>query len=156
MDSHIWYHIPAYWCVIDFHVTSVQDTNMLLILRWPYSSILMCYWFSCDLILAYWSFVDSYGTSFHHTNVLLMLMPPHSNILILMKPYSSIIMCDDYQGTSYQDTEVLLIVRWPNSSILMYYCFSCDLIPAYSCVIDFHVTSFQNTEILIDSHVTLF
>jgi hypothetical protein len=61
-----------------------QHTNVLLILicMVPRSSILMCYWFSCDLIPAHWSLVDSHGIPFHHTNVLLILMRPHSSILM--------------------------------------------------------------------------
>ena len=45
--------IPAYWCAIDWHVTSFQHTDVLLIGMWPHSSILMCYWLACDLIPAY-------------------------------------------------------------------------------------------------------
>ena len=39
-------------------------TYVLLILMWPHSSILICYWFSCDLIPAYWGIVDSQVISF--------------------------------------------------------------------------------------------
>jgi uncharacterized membrane protein len=92
--------IPAYWCVIHSmlewghmkinnilvywnEVTWESITNQYGGMRSPqnmvpHSTILMCYWFSCDLIPAYWSIVDSHGTSFHHTNVLLILMQPHS------------------------------------------------------------------------------
>jgi hypothetical protein len=52
---------PACWCVIDYHVTSFQQTDVLLILMLPHSSILMCYWFSCDLIPAYWFVIDSHA-----------------------------------------------------------------------------------------------
>jgi hypothetical protein len=37
------YLILAYWCVIDSQVTSFQHTDVLLILRLPHSSILMCF-----------------------------------------------------------------------------------------------------------------
>ena len=90
-----WYLIPEYRCVIDSHMTSSQHTNVLLILMWshssilmflillwPHSSILMYYWFSCEIIPAYWNIVDSHGTSFHHTIVLLILMRSHSSILM--------------------------------------------------------------------------
>ena len=90
-------------CVIDYHVTSFQHTDVpnssilkyywflwylipgtdvLLILMWPLSSMLMCYWLSCDLIPANWCVIDSHVTSFQHTDVLLILMWPHSSILI--------------------------------------------------------------------------
>jgi hypothetical protein len=59
-----WYLIPAYRCVIDYHVNSFQHTNVSLIHMSPYSSILMCHWFLCDLIPAYWSIVDSQVASF--------------------------------------------------------------------------------------------
>jgi len=127
--------------------TSFQHTDVLLIFMWPHSSILMCYWFSCDRIPAYWSIVDSYGTSFQHTNVLLILMPPHSSILILVWPRSSIIGFIDYDGTSYQHTKVFLILRLPNPGIQMCYWFLWYLIPAYWCVFDSHVTSSQHTNV---------
>jgi hypothetical protein len=44
--------ILVYWSIIDSHVTSFQHSDVLLILMWCYSHILMCYWFSCDLIPA--------------------------------------------------------------------------------------------------------
>ena len=50
--------------VIDSQVTSFQHTDVLLILRLPHSSILMCYWFSGYLISAYWCVNDSQVTSF--------------------------------------------------------------------------------------------
>jgi hypothetical protein len=68
--------------VIGSHVTSSQHTDVLFILMWPYSSIIKCYWFSCDLITSYWGFVDSHGFSFHHINVLLILMMRISNTLV--------------------------------------------------------------------------
>jgi hypothetical protein len=98
-----------------------------LFLMWPYSSILMCYCFSCDLIPSYWGFIHSHVTSFQHTNVLLILI----------------------YGTSFQHTDVLLIFMRPQSSILICYWYSCDLIPAYWCVIDSRVTLFQHTLVLL-------
>jgi hypothetical protein len=47
-----WDFIPAYWNIIDSHVTSFQHTEILLILMWPYSSILKYCWFSGALVLA--------------------------------------------------------------------------------------------------------
>jgi hypothetical protein len=69
-------------CVIDFHVTSCQHTKVLLILRWPHSSILMCYWLSWYLIPAYWRVIFSHVTSSQHTNVLLILRWTHPSILM--------------------------------------------------------------------------
>ena len=78
----MWPHnIPAYWCVIDSYMTSFPKTDVLLILMWPHSSILMCYWFSCDLIPAHWSIVDSQVPLFQQNDVLLILMWPHSSIM---------------------------------------------------------------------------
>ena len=125
-----WYLIPAYWCVVDSHVTSSQQINVFIVM-WPHSTILICYWFSCDLIPPYWNIVDSHGTSFHHTNVLLILMWPHSSILMCV-----IDSCVAF----FQHTEELFM--WPHSSILICYWFSCDLIPAYWGIVDSQVTSF--------------
>ena len=115
-----------------------QHTEVLLIFRSPHSSILMFYWFSYNLITAYWGIVDSNGTSFHHTNMLL--------ILIYGTAFQHKLFILIY-GTAFQHK--LLIIMWPHSSILRCYCFSCDLIPAYWCVIDSHVTSFLHTDVLL-------
>ena len=147
--------IPACLCIIDYHVTSFQHTNVLLILMWHYSSILRYYWFLYDPIPAYYCIVDLYVNSFQHTNVLLILMSPHSIILMsywlscdLIPAYLCII---DYHVTwnkhtnalsiikcgvnshviLFQNTNVLWNTMWPHSSILIYYWFSCDLISAY-------------------------
>jgi hypothetical protein len=123
--------ILAYWCVIDSCVTLFQHTEILLILMVPHSTIPMCYWFSWDLIPAYWCVIDSDGTAFQHTDVLTILV------------------------ALFQHTEVLLILRWPHASILMFYWFSCDLIPEYWSIVDSHGTSFQHTNwCVIFSHVT--
>jgi hypothetical protein len=92
----------------------------------PHSTILMCYWFSFDLITAYWGIVDYHDASFLHINVLWILI----------------------YGTTFQHIDVLLIFMWPQSSILICYWFSWYLIPAYWCVIDSRVTLFQHTEVL--------
>ena len=123
--------------------------NVLLILMWSHTRILMSYWFSCDLIPAYWCVIDSDVASFQLTNVLLILMWPISSILIcywfscdlfthtnalliLMVPHSPAYWCAmDSRVTLFQHTEVLLILRFLHSSILMCYWFSCDLITAY-------------------------
>jgi hypothetical protein len=108
-----WDLMPAYWktidaqvtsfqhnneCVFDSHVTSFQQTKVLLIVMWPHSSILMCYWFSLDLIPAYWCVTDSRVALFQHTEVLLILRWSHSSIIMcywfswyLMPAYWSII-----------------------------------------------------------------
>jgi hypothetical protein len=133
-----------------------------------------CYWFSCGLITAYWGIVDYHGTSFHHTNVLLILMWPHSSILMYYwfenQQYLSMLewghmkinnilvywnevtwesITNQYGGMRYvvslQHTEVLLILMVPHSTILMCYWFSCDLIPAYWCIIDCRVTLYKTS-----------
>ena len=72
----------AYWGIVDSHGTSFQHTDVLFILMWSHSSILICYWFSCDLIPAYWCINNSHVTPFQHTEILLILMVPHSTILM--------------------------------------------------------------------------
>ena len=143
----------------------------------PHSTILMCYWFSCDLIPAYWCIIDCRVTLFQHTEVLLILMVPHSTILIcywfscnLIPAYWCVI---DSHGTAFQHTDVLAILvwpyssilnyswfsgdlkycwlRWPHSSILMCYWLSCDLLPAYWNIVDSPPYS-----CVIDSHATSF
>ena len=114
---------------------------------WPYSSILMCYWLACDLIPAFWCVIASDVASSQHTNVLLIIMWPHSSIL--MWPNSSILKYYWFLWYLNPGTDVLLILMWPLSSMLMCYWLSCDLIPAYWCVIDSHVTSFQHTGVLL-------
>jgi hypothetical protein len=126
--------ILAYWCIIDCRVTLFQHTDVLLILMVPHSTILMCYWFSCNLIPAYWCVIDSHGTAFQHTDVL----------TILVWPYSSILKDSWFSG----DLKYCWL-RWPHSSILMCYWFSWYLIPPYSCVIDSHETSFLHTDVLL-------
>ena len=112
--------MPSHWCIIDSQVTSFQHTEVLLILRLPHSSILMCYWFSGYLIPAYWCVIDYHVTSFQHTDVLMILMWPHFTIP----------MC--YWFSWYlilQHTDVLLTLMWPYSS-------------NYRSVVDSQVTSF--------------
>ena len=151
-------------------MTSLQHIEVLLIFMVPYSTILMCYWFSWYLIPAYWCVIDSPVTLFQHTEVLLILR--WSEILLTLRwPHASILMCYwfscdlipaywsivDSHGTSFQHTNwcvifshvtssqhtnVLLILRWPHPSILMSYWFSWDLMPAYWSIIDSEVTSF--------------
>jgi hypothetical protein len=145
-------------------------TDLLLILMWTHSRILICNWFSYDLILAYWCIIDCRVTLFQHTDVLLILMVPHSTILMcywfsfnLIPAYWCVI---DSDGTAFQHTDVLTILvwpyfsilkdswfsgdlkycwlRWPHSTILMYYWLSCDLIPAYWHIVDSHGTSFHH------------
>ena len=114
---------------------------------WPHSSILICYWFSCDLIPAYWGIVDFLVNSFIHTNVLLILRWPHSTIL----------MCYYFSWYLFHHINVILILMGHHANILKYYWFWCGFIPVYWCVIDYHGTSFQHTNVLlIDSRVTLF
>ena len=134
----------------------------------PHSSKLMWYIFSWDLMPAYWSIIDSHVTSSRHTNVLLIFMISHSSILMCywftyMEPYSSILKCSwlscelipaywcaiDYHMTSFQHTEILSILMWPYSSILMCYCFACDLIPAYRSIIDSQVSLFLHINVLL-------
>ena len=143
------YHVSSLSILmcIDSHVISYQDTNVLLILMWPYSSILMCYWLACDLIPAFWCVIASDVASSQHTNVLLIIMWPHSSIL--MWPNSSILKYYWFLWYLNPGTDVLLILMWPLSSMLMCYWLSCDLIPANWCVIDSHVTSFQHTDVLL-------
>ena len=110
--------------------TSLKWPEVLLTLRWPHCSILMCYWFSWYLIPAYWSLIYSHVTSSTHTNVLLILRWHHPSIL-------------------------MFYWFWWYPRISMCYWFSYDLIPAYQCVIDSHVISFQHINV-IDSLVTSF
>ena len=143
----------------------------------PHSTILMCYWFSCNLIPTYWCVIDSYDTAFQLTDVLTILVWPYSSILKycwfsgdlkycwfsgdLMLAYWCVI---DSHLTSFQHTEVLLILMvphssiptdvllilmWPHSSILVCYWFSCDLIPAYWGIVDSQVISFWQTNVLL-------
>ena len=144
-----------------------KHTNVLLILMWPHFTILMCYWFLCDLIPAYRCVIDSHVISFQHTNVLLFHMWPHSSILTHKR-----LSCDfipaywhviDSHVTSFQHTESLLILTWTHFILPMWYWFSCDtipeyrfwywfwfdLIPAYWCFIDTHATIFQHTDMLL-------
>ena len=144
--------ISSYWSIIDFHITSFHHTNVLLILMVPHTSILMCYWFSCDLIPEYWCVIDSHVTSLRHTNGVTdyhVISFQHNNVIyIVVVSHSSILMCywfsynhipaylsiDDYNVTSFQHTDVLLILMWPHSSILF---------------IDFHI-SLQSTDVLLN------
>jgi hypothetical protein len=112
------------WESITHQYARMRSPDVLLILRLPHSSILMCYLFSGYLILAYWCVIDSQVTSFHHTDVLMILRWPHSTILMcywfsgdLIPSYWCVI---DSQVTSFQHTEVLLILQLPHSSILMW------------------------------------
>jgi hypothetical protein len=114
-------------------------------------TILMCHWFSYNLIPVYWCVIDSHGTAFQHSDVLTILVWPYSSILKycwfsgdlkycwlsgdLILAYWCVI---DSRVTLFQHTEVLLILMVPHSAILMCYWFSCDLIPAYWCVNDSH------------------
>jgi hypothetical protein len=116
-------------------INNISVCWVLFIFIWPYSTIIKCYWFSCDPITAYWGIFDSHGTSFHHINMLLILTVPHSSILMcysfscdLIPAYWCII---NSLVTLFQHTDILLILMVPHSSILMYCWFSGDLIPAY-------------------------
>jgi hypothetical protein len=117
--------IAAYLCVIDWHVTSFQHSDVLLILMWPRSCILKYYWFLWYLIPVYWCAIDSHVTSFQHTDLLLIFMWPHSSIL----------MCYWF--------------LWYFTPAYWCYWLSCDLIPACWSVIDSHVSSFQRTNVLL-------
>jgi hypothetical protein len=98
-----------------------------------------------------WNFTLNVTQSLHffenHPYVLLIIMWPHSSIL--MWPNSSILKYYWFLWYLIPGTDVLLILMWPLSSMLMCYWLSCDLIPAYWCVIDSHVISFQHTDVLL-------
>jgi hypothetical protein len=138
-----WYLIPAYWCVIDFHGTWFQHTDVLLILMLPHSSILMCYWFSCGLIPIYWSIVDSQND----TLVCWHEVPCESITYYYAFTKSGSLRFSQFSGCWLiwlfiyfwvltfplllpLFINVLLILMWPHSSILLCYWFSCHLIPA--------------------------
>jgi hypothetical protein len=82
MDSNDIYTVSEHKHIIDSYGTSFQCTDVLLILIWPLSNILICYWFSWYLIPAYWCFIDSHVTFFQHTDVLLIFRLHHSSILM--------------------------------------------------------------------------
>jgi apolipoprotein N-acyltransferase len=108
------------WEKITRQYAGMKHTEVLLILMVPHSTILMCYWFSCDLISAYWCIIDSCVTLFQHTEVLLILMVPHS--IILMCYWFSWYCIPAYwrvsnsRVTLFQHIEVLLI-RINNTSV---------------------------------------
>jgi hypothetical protein len=144
-------------------------TDVLLILRWSHSSILMCYWFSGSLIPAYWCVIDSHVTSSQHTDVLLILRLPHSSHISMLEwvnlrinntsvcwnevtwesiTHASVCWNEiTWESITHQYAEMRSPLH--HSSLLMCYWFSGYLIPAYWCVIDSHVTSFQHTDVLL-------
>jgi hypothetical protein len=85
--------------------------------------------------------------------------------VILIWSHSSILMCywfackiwsmtewtslKNINSPSAINTELLLAFYKSNVVLLMSYWFSWYLIPAYRCVIDSHVTSFQHTNVLL-------
>jgi hypothetical protein len=154
---------------------------VLLILRLPHSSILMCYWFSCDFSMLEWG-----NLRFNYTSVCWnevtwesiihqcagMVKGPMriNNTLVWkykvlkrngekMKTHykSQQQKTTTYHWTKMENTKVLLILMGPFT------------MPAHWCIIDSQVTSFQHTDVLwfscylilayrcvIDSHVTSF
>jgi hypothetical protein len=95
---------------------------VLFIFIWPYSTIIKCYWFSCDPITAYWGIFDSHGTSFHHINMLLILTVPHSsewghmrinNILVCWNEVTWESITHQYVGMrSPENQQYLSMLEW--------------------------------------------
>jgi hypothetical protein len=142
--------ILAYWYVIDSYGTSIQHTDMLLILMWPLTSTLICYSFSYDLIPAYWCVIDphvyfsmlAWGSMRINSILCWKLKVTRESIThqyARMRSrenqqhfcnYSSRLMFYCHV-TSFHHTNLLLILMWPHSIILRYCWFSWYLIPPY-------------------------
>jgi hypothetical protein len=126
-------------------VISYQDTNVLLILMWPYSSILMCYWLACDLIPAYWCVIESDVASFLHNQKV------QYTVSMIFFRWVSIVGHQWWNERA--PVRGLIQVIWkfslPSRCLQMCYWLACDLIPAYWCVIDSDVASFLHTVLLI-------
>jgi hypothetical protein len=104
---------PMYWCVIDSHVTSIQHTDLLLIIMWPHSSIPMCYWFS------WWGHM-----TIKHLSAGMRSHENQQHISMLewgIMRINNTLVC-------WMRSPILM---WPHSTILRYCWFSWYLIPAY-------------------------